>query len=207
MVVIKRWLLRLTLFFPSVASSALLAQLRCCCVLSDTSCPQWAALPSGRGAAQRREQKRLLPNSHSCRLMPASPQWRLCSQEQMPHNVKEAPARVRVLQTLVCRPSGKGWNSLRDDALASNLVEAPSRPPPPHLADSNFRPLHCWQSRAFAREQSLRGQIPCATGAFQEPLEAYFRPLFEAINLSTRKQKTFTGLCLCTCTRIPRICA
>ena len=88
MVVIKRWLLRLSLFFPSVASSPLLAQLRCCCVLSDTSCPQWVALPSGRGAAQRRKQKRLLPNSESCRLMPAIPQWRLCPQEEMPHNVK-----------------------------------------------------------------------------------------------------------------------
>ena len=108
MVVIKLcWLLWLSLNLPSFTSSSFLAQLRCCCVLSDTSCPQWVALPSGRGAAQRRKQKRLLPNSESCRLMPAIPQWRLCPQEEMPHNVKRGSCPSQ-------SPADSGLPSLRE---------------------------------------------------------------------------------------------
>ena len=92
---------------------------------------------------------------------------------------KEGPAQVRVLQTLVCRPSGEGWNSLRGDALASNWVDAPSRPRPPRLADVNFRPLLRRQSRAFAREQSLRGTCSGAFGAYQVPQRLTSKPLDE----------------------------
>ena len=92
---------------------------------------------------------------------------------------KEGPAQVRVLQTLVCRPSGEGWNSLRGDALASNWVDAPSRPRPPHPADVNFRPLLRRQSRAFAREKKLRGQFSGAFGAYQVPQRPTSKPLDE----------------------------
>ena len=146
---------------------------------------------------------------------------------------KEGPAQVRVLQTLVCRPSREGWNSLTGDAVASNCVDAPSRSRPPHPADVSRAPRGILQTsfqgnkpfdeetenlhkvcacalapafRAVARQKSLRGQIPGAIGAFQEPLEAYFRPLFEATERDLLLRYALVHLHPCnfrSCTRQP----
>ena len=125
--------------------------------------------------------------------MPAIPQWRLCPQEEnAAQRQKRVLAQVRVLQTLVCRPSREGWNSLTGDAVASNCVDAPSRSRPPHPADVSRAPRGILQTsfqgnkpldeetenlhkvcacalapafRAVARQKSLHGQIPGAIGA------------------------------------------